>query len=340
MVDGASGANLMTVLFRRTPDSEVEAAPAWCPRPGPAGWQLLALEQWRRARVPALLLGEVRSALQEPRAAGERLVEAGAAVREAVEAGLRVPAATPLNRPIGPHRRLDWCSVPLTTLKETRSRLGGTVNDVILAAICGGLRRFLGERGAALEGLDYRVVIPVDVRPEGDDFSAANRVSAYFLSLPLAEANPVRRLEIIRAETRRLKESGAAEGIALLTRLADWTGTLLTLVGVRLVSRLHPYNLIVTNVPGPQFRLYLLGAPLLEMHPQLPLFANQGLGIAAMSYCGRVCFGLVGDREVTTDLGALTEAIEASVEELAQATPLPPSATRDKRAGPGGSQKE
>jgi WS/DGAT/MGAT family acyltransferase len=323
MVDGASGMNLLTTMFRSTPDAEIEATPAWAPRPEPSGWQLFVREQWRRARAPALVLEEAVSALRDRRAAWERLVQAGAAVGEAIEAGMRTPAATPLNQPIGPHRRVDWCSVPLTTLKAATGHLGGTVNDGILAVVCGGLRRFLGERGTELEGLDYRVVMPVDIRAEGDDFTAANRVSACFLSLPLDEPDPVRRLEIIRTETRRIKESRTAEGVALLTRLAEWTGASLNVAGVRLISWLHPYNLIVTNVPGPQSRLYLLGAPLLEMHPQLPLFENQGLGIAAMSYCGRVCIGLVGDRELAPDLGDLTHAIEASVEELAGAAALP-----------------
>jgi hypothetical protein len=161
------------------------------------------------------------------------------------------------------------------------------------------------------------VVIPVNARPEGDRFEAANRVSALFLELPIDEPDPRRRFAAIQAETRRLKGSQAARGIDLFARIADWAGLPgFTRAGVRIVERLRPYNLIVTNVPGPQFPLYVLGAKLLEMHPLLPLFESQGLGVAVMSYLGRVCWGLIADYDLVPDLAELNLAMERAFEEL------------------------
>jgi WS/DGAT/MGAT family acyltransferase len=208
----------------------------------------------------------------------------------------------------------------LEELKTLKRTLGGTVNDAVLAVVAGALHHFLEEREPWPARFDYRVVIPVNMRPPDDDFTQANHVSALFLSLPVSEPDPLQRYASIQRETQRLKQSRAAEGTDLLIRFADWTGSSeLTRLGARLVSRLRPYNLIVTNVPGPPFPLYVLGAPLLEMFPFLPLFDHQGLGVAALSYAGRVGWGLVGDWELTPDLGQLAAALDTSFEELRRA---------------------
>jgi WS/DGAT/MGAT family acyltransferase len=182
------------------------------------------------------------------------------------------------------------------------------------------MRRFLQRRGEPVDEMDYRVVIPVDMRSTAGEPEGANRVSAFFLSLPVGEADPVARFEAVRAETSRLKESRAAEGIDFFTQLLERSGsTWLTAIGVRLAARVQPYNLIVSNVPGPQFPLYVLGARLLELYPLAPLFERQGLGIAVMSYDGRLCLGLVADRDVTPDLAALARDFDAAFEELLKA---------------------
>ena len=171
---------------------------------------------------------------------------------------------------------------------------------MVLTIVAGAVRRFLKERHARVDGQDFRVVIPVNLRSESDGMEVPGRVSAWFLSLPLAERDPLRRFAKIRAETRRLERSRAAQGIDLLGRLAEWTGSdLLTFWGVRLASTLRPYNLIVSNVHGPNVPLYLLGALLTEFTPMPPLFENQGLALAAMSYCGRLQIGAIGDRTIS-----------------------------------------
>jgi len=154
---------------------------------------------------------------------------------------------------------------------------------------------------------------PVDLR-------VGNRVSSWFVSLPLGNPRPLRRFERIRAQTRELKRNGAASAIDSFMRFADWTGSSrLTFLGVKLISVVRPYNLIVTNVHGPQLPLYLLGAPLREVHPLIPLFERQGLAIAAMSYLGRLSFGLSADWNAVPDMHELPALLAASLAELREA---------------------
>jgi WS/DGAT/MGAT family acyltransferase len=321
-LDGNRGVGLLMQLLSPSPDETVEPPGHWIPSPAPSGLRLLLDEAVHRARSPATLLRGLGRALREPGKTRERLEETGIAIWEALSSGLKPPANTPLNRPIGPHRRIGWHTLELVRVKEVTTRLGGTVNDVVLAVVTGAVRRFLEKRGAQLEGIDYRVIIPVNMRPPGDDLSSANRVSAFFLSLPVADPDPGSRFERIKGDTAHLKESKAAQGIDIFTRAVDWSGsTLLTRAGVRIASRMRPYNMIVTNVPGPQFPLYLLGAPLLEVYPQLPLFESQGLGVAVMSYNGKICWGMLGDWDLVPDLDAFSEALQSSFDELRDVSP-------------------
>jgi len=316
MVDGVAGVGVMTALLSAAPDEEVPPPPRWRPRPAPGRLVLARDELLRRARTPLRAWDLLRDAVRRPERASAAVAEGAESVWQALSAGLRTPADTPLNRPIGTHRRVAWRVLDLDAVKEVKKGLDGTVNDVVLAVVAGALRRHLRRRRVALGKLDFRVVIPVSMRRPGDRGSG-NRVSALFLSLPLAERDPRRRFQRIRRETRRLKRSRAAEGIDLFARLADGLGSdWLTYWGVRLASAVRPYNLIVTNVPGPQRPLYLLGARLQELFPQLPLFERQGLGVAVMSYWGRVCFGLVADWDVVPDLGDLADDLDASFAEL------------------------
>lgn len=168
-----------------------------------------------------------------------------------------------------------------------------------------------------LKGLELRVIVPVDRREGEVDLRLGNRVSAWFVSLPIGESSPLRRFERIRAQTRAFKRNDAARGIEGFWRLADWVGsTRLTSLGTSVVSFVQPYNMIVTNVHGPQFPLYLLGARLHRFHAHVPLFENQGLAIAAMSYLGKLSFGLQGDWNLLHDLDPLAASLGESFEEL------------------------
>jgi hypothetical protein len=165
------------------------------------------------------------------------------------------------------------------------------------------------------------------MRSESGDPQAANRVSAFFMSLPVSEPDPIARFEAVRAETARMKTSRAADGIDFFTQLVDRSGSrLLTELGVRLAARVQPYNQIVSNVPGPQYPLYVLGARLLSLTPLPPLFERQGMGTAVMSYDGRICWGIVADRDVVPDLGTLADDVDGALAELREAAPARPEA--------------
>jgi WS/DGAT/MGAT family acyltransferase len=257
------------------------------------------------------------------------------AVWQTLQSGLRGAANTPLNRPTGPHRRFDWLAMSLAEIKRAKDRLGGTVNDVVLAIVAGAMRRFLVRRGVGLAGLDFRVAIPVNVRTAEDLHALGNRVSVWLAQLPLDERSPRRRLARIRAMTAELKKSGRAAGTDALMKLAEWAGPALVTLGARFAARVSPYNLIITNVPGPQFPLYMHDARLLQAYPLVPLFENQGLGIAIFTYDGQMFWGFNGDWDLVPDLHALVADAGAAFAELrALAEP------RAARAGPAARPRE
>ncbi|MGH0037053.1 MAG: WS/DGAT/MGAT family O-acyltransferase [Myxococcota bacterium] len=317
MVDGASGTSLLTQLFRPTPDDTIEPIAAWSPRRHPSVLRLGVDEVVERISGPLSILKDLAEAVQSPARTLDLVKSRGASVVEAVRDGLHLPSESELNRPIGPHRRVEWRTFDLPELKALKKSLGGTINDLVLTVVTGAIRRFLERRGEPLDDLDYRVVIPVNMRSGSGDPELANRVSAFFMTLPVSEPDPIRRLQQVQSETARLKGSRAADGIDFFTQLVERSrSTWLTEVGVRFAARVQPYNQIVSNVPGPQFPLYVLGAPLTRLFPLAPLFERQGLGTAVMSYDGRVCWGLVADRDTVPDLGALAGDLERAMAEL------------------------
>lgn len=317
MVDGLAGVALLSALLSAAPCDAPEPAPPFVPRALPRPVELALDDGVRRLVAPwSVLRGAVAAAL-EPRETAEDALRTGRAILESVQAGFRRVRPTPLNRPIGPHRRIEWSSIGLDEIRDVRKRLGGTVNDVVLAVVAGAVRSFLQQRRFDPRGLDYRVVVPVNMRGTEAAEASGNRVSAWFLSLPLDARTPLERLRRVQAETERLKGSRAAHGTDLLIRFADWSGSpRLVELGTRFTARLRPYHLIVSNVPGPPIPLHLLGARLESVYPQLPLFEHQGLAVAAMSYCGRVNFGLVADADLVPDLPWIGAALGDSFREL------------------------
>jgi len=317
MMDGVAGASLLTTLFRADRDASIAEAAAWRPREAPSGLRLLLDEAIDGAGMPLALARAAGDAFRAPLRTLRVARERASAVAEALRTGLRLPSATALDRPIGPHRRVEWRVLDVAEVKAIGRRLGGTVNDVVLAIVTGAIRRFLSRRGEAPAAIDYRVVVPVNMRSPSGEPAVANRDSAFFLSLPVMEPDPVARFEAVRAETARLKGSHAADGIDFLGQLVDRTrSTWLTGVFAGIALRVQPYNQIVSNVPGPQFPLYVLGARLLELYPMPPLFERQGLGTAVMSYDGKLCWCMLADRNVVPDLAVLAHDVEAAFHEL------------------------
>jgi diacylglycerol O-acyltransferase len=323
MVDGISSVDLLTALLRPAPDETIEEAPTWTPRRAPSAWQLLRDAVARHAGTSVKFLQGLEDALQEPEAASERLVENLGAVLETINAGLQPATATPFNQPLGPHRRFDWLAIDLADVKAVKNQLGGTVNDVVLATVAGAVRRFLQHRRIKPDTVPYRVAIPVSTRPPEEYGTMGNRVAAWLIDLPIEERDPRRRLAAVRAATAALKESKQAQGFETLLQLAEWTGSVPLAAGARLATWMQPFNLVVSNVPGPQLPLYLLGAQVLKGYPLVPLFEHQCLGVAVLSYMGELCWGVNADWDRIPDLKVFIAAIRRSFEELCEAAKLP-----------------
>ena len=243
---------------------------------------------------------------------------------------------TSLNVPIGATRRLAAVRVQLNDLKSVKRELGGTVNDVILAAAAGGLRRFFEQRGERLNGNGVRAMVPVSVRAANEQLSLGNRVSSLFVELPVAEPDPLLRYRKTAAAAEDLKAAGQAAGGETLVELAGFAPPVIHGIVSRLAFTPRLFNLTITNVPGPQMALYAFGARLRHVIPLVPIFAGHALGIAAVSYDGEVIFGLNADRAKVRDVDVLRAGIEESLRELqdvaAAAGKRPPASSPVARA--------
>jgi diacylglycerol O-acyltransferase len=321
LVDGVSGVDVVSVLFDSSPNPVPVAPPhsQWIPRPPPTPAQLLAQALIERATVPSEIARGVRAALRGPRSIRQHAVQALGGLFALAGVGLRPAAHSPYNVRIGPHRRFVWVSTELARLRQARSALDATVNDVVLAAVAGALGRHLSRRGHQTAGLVLRAMVPVSVRAEIERGALGNRVTAIWVPLPVGEADPLARLAAISAATAELKQSGQAVGAQVLTALSGFAPPTIIAQAARLQARQRFFNLVVTNVPGPQHPLYLLGRQLLAIYPMVPLAENTALGIAVVSYNGYMHFGLVGDYDALSDLDALAADLRGALRELIDA---------------------
>jgi WS/DGAT/MGAT family acyltransferase len=259
------------------------------------------------------------SLARRPRTVAGAAVGALSGVGAMIATTLNPAPRTPYNQQIGPHRRFSWVRCSLDDIKAIKDSLGGTVNDVMLATVTGALRRHLHRRGVRTAGMELKAMVPVSVRSEDARQALGNQVTAVMARLPVAVDDPVRRLEEIGAEMEGLKEGSQALGAQVLTQLSGFAPPTVMSQAARLTAVQRVWNLVVTNVPGPQFPLYLMGRELLDIFPLVPLAENQALGVAIMSYNGRVNFGLNADYDALPDLDDLAEDLRASLEELADA---------------------
>ena len=328
MIDGISGVDLMNVMMEPTPNTEIPEAPPFVPRPMPSAAELLQGAILRRLRLPLVALRDVKHLLEEVRDTRQDLLVRSRALLEALGGSLRPAPPTPLNQPLGPHRRFDWLDMDLGEVRAVRRRLGGSLNDVVLTIVTGAMRRFLRHRRVETRGLDFRILAPVSVRSERERGTFGNRVSAWIVPLPVGLADPLAQLRRISEKTRELKQSRAAVAAEALTQVADFTPTTLLSLGARTFSRLLPFNLVVTNVPGPQVPLYLLGARMLEVFPQVPITDGTGLGIALMSYDGHLFWGFNADFDAVPDLERVVAHVSEAWQELRSAARSAPGTGR------------
>ena len=320
LVDGISGVDIATVLFDTSPEpAGIAPEGERTPRPLPTDAQLLADALLERATAPAEIARSVRAALRGPRQVAAKLGGAAYGLGAVARAGLRTAPPSPLNVRIGPHRRFTWVRGDLEQFKAVKNALGGTVNDVVLAAAAGALGRYLRRRDEPIDDSVLRAMVPVSVRADVERGALGNRVAALWAGLPIGEVDPITRLHTISSEMSGVKESGQAVGAQVLTELTGFAPPTIMAQAARISVHQRMFNLVVTNVPGPQYPLYMLGRRLQEMFPMVPLAANQALGVAIMSYDGQLNFGLNADYDALPDVERLAQDLTDAIAELLQA---------------------
>jgi len=318
LIDGIAGVDLATVLFDLSPDPPPisNSGRAWKPHPEPGAAQLVTAGLLGAARTSVALAEGALSALAHPERAVARAREAAEGVGEIVWAGLNPAPETPLNVPIGPHRRFVALAGELEDFKTIKNVFGGTVNDVVLAVVAGALRSFLISRGRRTEGVELRALVPVSVRSEDEHHRGGNRIVVMRGPLPVYIADPLDRLRFVSQAMAGLKESKQALGAEVIAGAQNFAPPTILAQASRLNFSTRLFNLIVTNVPGPQFPLYVLGREMLRAIPVAFLPEDHALAIAIMSYNGQLNFGLLGDFDALPDIAVIGENIQAELATL------------------------
>jgi WS/DGAT/MGAT family acyltransferase len=324
LVDGIAGVDLATVLFDLEPNpparAEEELEP-WTPMREPSSVELIAAGVRGSVGTAAGLVTRAVSATTRPASSLGKLRDSVVGLGDIAWAGLNPAPETPLNVEIGPHRRYTVVRHQLADYKTIKNTFGGTVNDVVLAVVSGALGRWLRSRGVRTEGLEMRALVPVSVRTETQRGTLGNKLTVMRGPLPVYIRDPIPRLRFVRRAMDGLKESKQAVGAATLTAVNElWPPTILAEAS-RLNFSTRLFNLLVTNVPGPQIPLYVLGRELEDLFPLAFLPKNHALAVAIMSYNGGLDYGLLGDYDALPDIDVIAEGIDASLKELLDEVP-------------------
>lgn len=320
MVDGISGVDIGTVLFDLEPiPSPAPSEDGWVPQREPTTAELVARGALDAAAAPVHLIERAVEAARHPESAAKRIGEALEGIGEVVGAFADPAPSVPLNQPIGPHRRFVWTRTELATFKRIKDTFGGTVNDVVLAVVTGALREWLHSRSIRTEGLELRALVPVSIRTADERGDLGNRIAAMRGPLPVYVADPVRRLRVVSEQMEGLKRSKQALGAEVIARFNDFAPPTLLAQASRINFSTRLFNLIVTNVPGPQIPIYLLGRELEDLFPVAFLPQNHALAVAVMSYNGRLGFGLLADYDTMEDVEELAAGLNRSLAELEEA---------------------
>jgi len=335
LVDGVSGVDITTVLFDldAEPEGPATSPPPWLARPEPTDLELLTEALRERATSPKEIARGVRAAFRGPR----QVLRGLGNTSKMVGAGLSASQHPVFNVEIGPHRRFAMVQTDLGELKRVKDAHGGTVNDVILSIVAGALGKYLRARGHETDGLELRAMVPVSVRAAEEHGALGNRISAMMAPLPVWSEDPVERLQLISEEMGDLKTSGQAVGAEILTKLTDFAPGTIASQAARLQPAQRFFNLVVTNVPGPQFPLYVLGRRMESIFPMVPLARRQALCVGIMSYDGQVNFGLVGDYDAMADLESFGLDLDAAIAEVVGTVSAKPSKKAKASASTNGS---
>jgi diacylglycerol O-acyltransferase len=328
LVDGISGVDITTVLFDTAPDPVPTSRPPvpWTAKPLPGPAKLLGEALRERTTVPAEMTRGTRALLRAPRKALSQIVGGLSSVGATTWAGINAPAPdSPFNVNIGPHRRYTFVDADLAQFKVIKDSIGGTLNDVVLASVSLALGRYLRREGIDTNELELKAMVPVSVRADSDRGALGNQVAAMWAPLPVGVENPAQCLQQITTAMEDLKKSGQAVGAQVLTNLAGFAPPTILSQAARLQARQRFFHLVVTNVPGPQFPLYVLGRRLRVLYPVVPLARRQALGIAVMSYDGHLGFGLLADFDALPKLEAVAGDLKWAIAALARAAGLRPA---------------
>lgn len=322
MIDGLSGIDLTTILLNVVPEGTIEEIPDWLPRPAPTPTQLAVAESARFTRRLIDRLGNVGEMMRDGKLVTDRALDKSAAALNSLRSGWLTPSIkTPLNPEIGPSRRFNTADMDLSAVKAIKDSLGGSVNDVVLTITAGAIRRFLADKRDFSPGeAHFRVMNPVSTRSPSDRGQMGNQVAMWLVDLPIRDPDPLSRHESIKATTRTLKETNQALGAATIVELSSGTPiTLLSLASRLAGPRIRPFNMTVTNIPGPQFPMYLLESQMVASYPMVPLWAQHGVGIALFSYNGRLFWGVQSDYDTLPDSDDFVSALYHSFDELRDA---------------------
>jgi diacylglycerol O-acyltransferase len=322
MVDGISAIDIGQVILDVSPVPREIPEDLWMPRPEPGGASLVLDAVTELVRRPTAVVDTVRIGVNDARNAISKVNRAVGGVLSAARVAARPAPTSALNATIGSQRRFAVARTNLDDYKTVRKQSGGTVNDVVLATVAGAIRGWLLSRGEPVTPATVvRAMVPVSVRGDSESGQLGNRVSSYLVDLPVGEPNPVVRLSQVSYAMKAHKESGQSVGAEALVALSGFAPPTLHAMGARAASSFtrRLFNVIVTNVPGPQFPLYASGAKMLEMFPVVPLSGGQAVAIGLTSYDGGVYFGLNADRDAMYDADVLAALIEESLAELVTA---------------------
>jgi WS/DGAT/MGAT family acyltransferase len=334
LVDGVAGVDLATVLFdlEPTPTAPPGDLEPWQPRPEPSPAELILAGVRGMVTGTAELALRTASAASRPATTLNVLRDAAEGVGEIVWAGLNPAPETPLNVEIGPHRRYAVVRQGLEDYRMVKNALGGTVNDVVLTVVSGALARWLTSRGIRTEGLEMRALVPVSVRTQDQQGTLGNRLAVMRGPLPVYIKDPVARLRFVRRAMDGLKESKQAVGAATLAAVNNLAPPTILAQASRLNFSTRLFNLIVTNIPGPQMPLYVLGRRLEDLFPIAFLPKNHALAVAIMSYNGRIEYGLLGDYDALPDIDMVAEGLDAALQEVVTAAESGRAAPAPRRA--------